>query len=109
MEILVTGATGCLGGVVACKLAKGGHDVTGSGRNTSNGAALEKDGIKFANVDLENHATMRNLARLFPVVLHCGGFSSAWGRREAFMSANVGPTTTLVNTMQETGGRLIFV
>src|SRR4051812_19095383 len=109
MEILVTGATGCLGGAVARKLAKSGHHVTGSGRNTSNGAALEKDGIKFANVDLKDHAAMQSLAGLFPVVLHCGGISSAWGRREDFISANVDPTATLINTIQDTDGRLIFV
>jgi len=52
MKILVTGATGCLGGVARGKLAALGHAVTGLGRDAAKGADLERSAIRFDSVDL---------------------------------------------------------
>jgi nucleoside-diphosphate-sugar epimerase len=109
MKILVTGATGCLGGVTARKLAAEGHDVTGTGRDLAKGAALAADGVTFVAADLEDAAAMRKLVLRHATVIHCGGFSSAWGRREAFLRANVAPTAAILEAARSAGTRLVFV
>ena len=88
MNILVTGATGCLGGATARRLAAAAHAVTGSGRDVTKGAAL---------------------AARHEIIIHAGGLSSAWGRREEFMRANVEPTRFLAEATRAAGGRFIFV
>lgn len=52
MTILVTGATGFLGGVTARTLAADGWKVRGLGRDLQRGAALEADGVRFVAADL---------------------------------------------------------
>ena len=109
MKILVTGATGCLGGVTARKLAAMGHAVTGTGRNLANGEALVASSVTFKPADLNDRPTMRELVSRHDAVLHCGGLSSAWGSEAAFRRANVDGTRIIVEAACETGARLVFV
>jgi nucleoside-diphosphate-sugar epimerase len=109
MDILVTGATGCLGGVTARKLAAAGHAVTGSGRDLAKGSALAADGVRFVAADLADQAAMERLAARHAVIIHAGGLSSAWGRRAEFARANVEPTRTLIRAARDAGSRLVFV
>jgi 2-alkyl-3-oxoalkanoate reductase len=109
MEILVTGATGCLGGATARRLAAAGHMVTGSGRDLAKGADLAADGVRFVPADLADRTTIGALAARHAVIIHAGGLSSAWGRREDFIRANVGPTSILIQAARDAGSRLIFV
>lgn len=109
MKILVTGATGCLGGATARKLAAGGYAVTGSGRDLAKGADLAADGVRFAPADLTDRPVLEALAARHAVIIHAGGLSSAWGRRAEFMRANVDPTKTLIRAARDVGSRLIFV
>jgi nucleoside-diphosphate-sugar epimerase len=109
MDILVTGATGCLGGATARRLAEAGHAVTGSGRDLAKGDALAADGVRFVPADLADRPTMETLAARHAVIIHAGGLSSAWGRREDFMRANVEPTRVLALAARDAGSRLIFV
>jgi nucleoside-diphosphate-sugar epimerase len=109
MNILVTGATGCLGGVTARRLAAAGHAVTGTGRDRAKGTDLSADGVRFVPADLADRPTMETLAARHAVIIHAGGLSSAWGRREDFMRANVGPTRTLIQVARDAGSRFIFI
>jgi 2-alkyl-3-oxoalkanoate reductase len=109
MNILVTGATGCLGGATVRRLVAAGHAVTASGRNPAKGAELAADGVTFSPADLTDQPTMEALAARHSVIIHSGGLSSAWGRREDFIRANVGPTRVLVQAARSAGSRLIFV
>ena len=56
MNILVTGATGFLGGALARQLHHHGYTVSGIGRNKEKGRLLERDGISFVSADLRNAA-----------------------------------------------------
>ena len=109
MKILVTGATGCLGGVVAAKLAALGHSVTGTGRDLAKGAALATSGVTFAPAELTNQVLMRALVLQYDVVIHCGGLSSPWGKDIDFQRSNVDGTRILVEAALEGGQRLVFV
>jgi 2-alkyl-3-oxoalkanoate reductase len=109
MKILVTGATGCLGGATARRLAAAGHAVTGSGRDLEKGAALAAEGVAFVPADLTDRSAAQALAAGHAVIIHAGGLSSAWGRREDFIRANVDPTAELIEAARQAGSRLIFV
>ncbi|HZF32539.1 MAG TPA: NAD-dependent epimerase/dehydratase family protein [Candidatus Angelobacter sp.] len=109
MKILVTGATGCLGGVAARKLAALGHAVTGLGRDAAKGADLERSAIRFDSVDLGDAPAMRRHVAGNDVVIHCGGFSSAWGSKAAFQRANVEGTAIILRACEHSRTRLVFV
>jgi nucleoside-diphosphate-sugar epimerase len=109
MRILVTGATGCLGGVAAAKLAALGHSVTGTGRDLAKGAALATSGVTFTPAELTNQVLMRALVLQHDVVIHCGGLSSPWGKDIDFQRSNVDGTRILVEAALEGSQRLVFV
>jgi nucleoside-diphosphate-sugar epimerase len=109
MKILVTGATGCLGGVVAAKLAAMGHTVTGSGRNLAKGVRLPASGVTFAPAELTDQPAMRGLVLRHDAVIHCGGLSSPWGKESDFRRSNVEGTRILVGAALEGGARVVFV
>ncbi|WP_328802945.1 NAD-dependent epimerase/dehydratase family protein [Saccharibacillus alkalitolerans] len=96
MNVLVTGATGFLGGKLARGLLEDGHEVTGTGRGEQAGRRLERDGIRFVRAELNDAESMiRTMSAGFDVVLHCGAHSAAWGSRGEFESANVRGTANV--------------
>lgn len=110
MRALVTGATGCLGGALARRLAADGIAVTASGRDATAGARLRDAGITFATADLRDAAAMDGAVAGNDVVMHCGGLSSAWGSAAAFHAANVAGTRNVVAAARRHGvRRLIFI
>ena len=109
MRILVTGATGSLGGVTARRLAALGHTVAATGRDLARGAALARDGIGFAAADLSDSRAIAELVRGQQAVIHCGGLSSPWGRAGDFNRINVEGTRAVVDAALANRARLVFV
>ena len=113
MNILVTGATGFLGGVTARELARAGHAVTGLGRERARGAALEGAGVRFVAADLRGadwDALLRGVDGQ-PVggVVHAAARSTLWGRAEDFHADNVQPSAALAQACARRGVRLVHV
>ena len=54
LRVLVTGATGFLGGVLARRLLAAGATVTATGRRAAEGAALAAAGARFVCADLSD-------------------------------------------------------
>jgi nucleoside-diphosphate-sugar epimerase len=105
-RILVTGATGFLGGAVARELWSQGHDVLATGRNAALGAALESEGIAFQPCDLSvDPAEVERLVKECEVVIHAAALSSPWGPRANFVAANVLATRHVVRACERTGVR----
>ncbi|HKK07503.1 MAG TPA: NAD(P)-dependent oxidoreductase [Gemmatimonadota bacterium] len=74
-EVLVTGATGFIGGRLAARLAAGeGASVTGSGRRLEAARHLEAEGVRLAGADLLDGGRMRELVRGKEVVFHVAGW-----------------------------------
>lgn len=96
MRILVTGATGFLGGAVSRRLLSAGHDVTATGRDPTRGQALSASGLRFEPADLCDQRAVGRLCDDVDAVVHCAALSSPWGPKQAFVQANVQATATLI-------------
>lgn len=90
--MLVTGASGFLGGYVVPELRRHGYEVFAAGRN----------GKALARVADEPHMVVGDLASLpsrqLPVdaVIHCAALSTPWGSWKDFHEANVAGTRQVV-------------
>lgn len=97
-RIVVTGATGFLGGALARRLAatRPWQQVVGLGRDAGRGRALQAQGVEFHALDLTDEAAVHRVLRGADTVVHCAALSSPWGRREAFVAANIVATEHVV-------------
>ncbi|MXV18991.1 NAD-dependent epimerase/dehydratase family protein [Deinococcus xianganensis] len=108
MTILVTGATGFLGGVTARTLAADGWTVRGLGRDLKKGAALEADGVRFVEADLRG-ADWDALLDGVEGVVHAAARSTLWGHAADFHADNVAPSAALAQACARRGVRLVHV
>lgn len=109
-RVLVTGATGFLGGHLATRLHQLGYAVTATGRNEAKGEALSEAGITFVRCDLANSEQTIRMCAGQDFVIHCGAFSSAWGKYLDFYNSNVVGTRNLLEGCRRYEiGRLVHV
>ncbi len=95
-NILVTGATGFLGGHVVKRLVYEGVNVTAIGRNKTIGNTLPKD-VRFLQVSLEDRQRIFQAMQHQDFVIHFGALSSVWGKYENFYNSNVIGTQNIVD------------
>ena len=106
-KILVTGATGFLGGALVRRLVSSGHDVFALGRNQSVGRSL---GCEFRSIELSDAAALVAAHEGIQTVFHCGALSAPWGRSEEFEKANfLGAANVLLACKANAVARLIHV
>ncbi|MEB3269986.1 MAG: NAD(P)-dependent oxidoreductase [Leptolyngbya sp.] len=107
--IIITGATGFLGGVLARRLAASGEHVMAVGRSKDKLGDLQALGIEAHSLDLSDPQSPLPGVKADAIV-HCAALSTPWGRREAFLGANVTGTRTAIALARAAGvNRLIHV
>ena len=100
--VLVTGATGFLGGAVARHLHHSGWKVLATGRNAAAGSKLANDGIPFTQCHLEaDRPMLQSMVNQASHVVHCAALSSPWGKYNEFFQANVIATRNILTACQQ--------
>jgi nucleoside-diphosphate-sugar epimerase len=98
MKILVTGATGFLGGHVLEKLAVefGKDKVLGTGRNKQRAKELQLEGYQMITGNLSDPEFIRENFTSLTQIVHCAAKSSLWGDYQSFYQDNVVSTQNLL-------------
>lgn len=110
MRVVVTGATGFLGGVVSRRLTAAGHSVLATGRNVKAGEQLQAEGIAFRFANIEEPESLFDLCEGANAVVHCAALASPWGPRKRFYAVNVQGTEHVVQSCLKAGvSRLVHI
>lgn len=104
-HVLVTGATGFLGGAVAVALQAQGYSVRCTGRSAERGARLRRAGLSFVPAELSAERESVALCAGIDAVVHCAALSSPWGPQAAFERANVTATRHILAGCERHGVR----
>ena len=112
--VLVTGATGFLGGALARRLALAeGARVTAVGRRAEAAEQLLRettDGqLRFKRADLAQPAEAEAACAGQAVVFHCAAQTGAWGPYDGFYQNNVVATHNVIAGCRSAGARLVHV
>ena len=108
--ILVTGATGFLGGHLVRALLEQGRAVRATGRNLKAGLELSAMGADFVPVDLRDRASTMEACRGVRAVVHAGALSSAWGKMRDFYETNVtGTEHVIAGCLAHDVDRLVYI
>ncbi|WP_296817416.1 NAD(P)-dependent oxidoreductase [Brevundimonas sp.] len=108
MRVLVTGATGFLGGRVVAALVARGDEVVATGRAVDRAPG----GVSFVQADLAGAGAPERLQTIGRVdaVVHAAALSSPWGPWPAFRRANVeGTDAALAAARRLEARRFVFV
>jgi nucleoside-diphosphate-sugar epimerase len=99
--IVVTGASGFLGGGLASALAMRGDKVRAVQR--SDVPRLRELGVEVVRADLTDAAATRAALRGAAVVCHVAALASPWGKLEDFQAANVKATENVIAACRAEG------
>jgi nucleoside-diphosphate-sugar epimerase len=97
MKILVTGASGFIGGRFARFALEQGLSVRVNGRRAEGVDHLCAQGAEFIQGDLSDPELVQRLCRDVDAVVHCAGAVGVWGRYQHFYQANIGVTENVVD------------
>ena len=100
-KILVTGASGFLGGRLVDVLSSQGDAVRGATRLVSRARTLP--GVEWVQCDLASEEELRIALRNIETVFHCAALNGAPGSLEEFEDANVRGTLRLVRIAADAG------
>jgi hypothetical protein len=93
MKILITGATGFVGGAIAHKL-QGQYEVAGLARSEASAKKLQDLGLTTVHSDLRD--VQADALAGYDVVIHCAAYVEEWGTEKDFFETNVIGTERIV-------------
>lgn len=104
-SILITGASGFIGGRAAERLSARGYHVVTCGRGASRPRTLVSSEIEYRRADFSNVNGIRKILDDVDAVLHCAGKAGAWGTYQDYYDSNVVLTERLLAAAGQSGVR----
>jgi nucleoside-diphosphate-sugar epimerase len=101
--VLVTGATGFIGGAVAQRLKSEGCAVRTLVRRNSDTAALTTVGCELCYGDITDAVSVQEAMHGMDAAVHCAAFASDWGPHETFVRVNIEGTRHILDAALECG------
>ncbi|MEM2930232.1 MAG: NAD(P)-dependent oxidoreductase [Thermoproteota archaeon] len=96
MKILVTGASGFLGGHLIEEMVSKGYDVIGMVRKSSNTSFLRSLGVKLRVGDLTIPESIKQATEDIDIVIHLAAYYTFFGKKEMYRKVNVDGTRLLL-------------
>ena len=108
-QLLITGATGFLGGAVCERLkSENEWDIVATGRNLERGKQLKE--VEFMPADLRHSGSVAELVRNRFSVIHCAALTAPWGKPSDFDTVNFHVTQSLLDASITAGvTRFIYI
>lgn len=103
MKVLVTGASGFLGGFVVERLLRGGHDVSALVRRSSRAERLSEMGVEIVRGDLSDRDSLDRAVDGVETVIHAAATMS--GVAQAFQAGTVEGTRNLLEAAEQANVR----
>lgn len=103
MKVVVSGASGFLGGRLIKYLATKEYEVFALSRNQRRKEEFEALGIQLISNDPYSDGNLGKTLSGKDMLVHCAALSSPWGRFEDFHQVNVGLTQKLLETSRKVG------
>jgi len=105
LRVLVTGATGFLGGHLIEEMSKGPHVPVCAYRTGSDTGKIDRLGLEKINFDLTDPTAMRTALTGIDAVVHLAAYYTFTGRKEMYDKVNVKGTGDLVKICEDAGVR----
>jgi nucleoside-diphosphate-sugar epimerase len=103
--VLITGASGFIGGRLARRLSGEGRSVRCLVRASSDSSALEQLPVELVVGELGDPASLRRAAAGCERIVHCAAMVSDWGTVEEIRAANVAGTRNVLAAARAVGAR----
>lgn len=108
MKVLVTGATGFIGGNLARELVARGYEVRALVRPGSNTLTIENTGVEQVKGDILDRGSVREAVKGCRAVFHCAAVYTFWSRdSRGTRQTNVEGTLNVVECATEAGAERI--
>ena len=105
MKILITGATGLLGGHLIRDLQQRGEDIRALVLPVENADNLEKQGVEVVRGDITDAGTLRPAVQNVELIFHLAGMMGVWRPLADYRLVNVTGSKNLYKAAQKAGVR----
>ena len=107
-KVLVTGATGLIGGRVAALAVEAGHEVRALVRSPAKARAVVPEEVELCEGDITERASIDAAVKGVELVFHAAGMPEQWQRDDSiFDRVNRGGTQNVLGAARDAGVRRV--